>query len=49
LTSEERSCWSTNGSAVAKQEEIYLLAEKAVDYFEIFAEAKNTETTFAPS
>ncbi|MCZ6618387.1 MAG: glycosyltransferase family 4 protein [Gammaproteobacteria bacterium] len=40
LTSEERSNWSTNGGAVAEREEIYLLAEKAVDYLEMFARGK---------
>ena len=47
LTSEERSCWSANGCAVAKQEEIYILAEKAVDYFELFAHAKRPVIAFA--
>ncbi len=47
LTSEQRSRWSTNGSAVAKRKEIYLLAEKAVDYLEIFAKAKRPVIAFA--
>lgn len=47
LTSDEREAWSQRGAAMAKRQELFTLADTAVDYLERFAAAKRPVVGFA--